>query len=120
MICLGISANLSPAKNEGILEEEAWYCFGDLAEPIFAFPNSLLGALAFRYVDVRSYNLEKLAARREHMMTDCLQTLDCSIGQQDSELDQVVSLLAFCLLDLLVQPASILRVDLLPYCIEGR
>src|SRR5450631_2849128 len=30
--------------------DEAWYCFGDLAEFVFAFPQRFLGALALRHV----------------------------------------------------------------------
>jgi hypothetical protein len=69
---------------------------------------------------VRSHNLKKLAVRGEQVMTDCLHVLYCPIGQQESELDHVVAFLAQCLLDLFVEPASIVRMDLLPHRVAGR
>ena len=46
----------------------------------FALPQCFLGAFALRHIDVCTDNLDKLPARGEHMMADCFEIFDRSIG----------------------------------------
>src|SRR5262249_43087946 len=52
-----------------------------------------------------------LSTRGEHMMANCFEIFDRSIGKHDSELDRVVSFLAQRLLGLVEHPVSVVWMD---------
>src|SRR5258707_1018244 len=46
----------------------------------FALPQCLLGAFAFGDIDICADHLDKLSLHGEHIMANCFQIFDCSIG----------------------------------------
>ncbi len=74
----------------------------------------LLGAYAFRHIDVRGDNLDKLSLRRERGVAYGFEMFNRPVGKDNSELDRVLSLLEQRLPDLAVHPVAIVWMDPLP------
>jgi hypothetical protein len=73
----------------------------------------LLRTSAFRHIDVRSDNFNKLSRQREQRTQDSLDVFDGPVGTDDSELDSMLSFLVKGRLPLFTYSFAIVRMDTL-------